>query len=143
MNRININCLYSLCNNNTYAYIIQVEFNYVGDKMLNYVEIGSKIRAYRKIKNLSQEQLAEKVWISTTHMSHIETGTTKLSLPVLVDISNALGVGIDDLLDTEANAQKKNTANNINEVLSSCTSQQIRIIEQIVTAAKKALDENA
>ena len=111
--------------------------------MLNYVEIGSKIRAYRKIKNLSQEQLAEKVWISTTHMSHIETGTTKLSLPVLVDISNALGVGIDDLLDTEANAQKRNTTNNINEVLSSCTSQQIRIIEQIVTAAKKALDENA
>lgn len=111
--------------------------------MLNYVEIGSKIRAYRKMKNLSQEQLAEKVWISTTHMSHIETGTTKLSLPVLVDISNALEVGVDDLLDTELNARKKNTTNNIKEILNSCTSQQIKIIEQIVATTKKALDENA
>lgn len=111
--------------------------------MLDYVEIGSKIRAYRKMRNLSQEQLAEKIWISTTHMSHIETGSTKLSLPVLVDISNILGVGIDDLLDTEANARKKVTTNKINEILNSCTPDQIRIIEQIITATKKALDENA
>lgn len=111
--------------------------------MLNYAEIGSRIRAFRKTRNLSQEQLAEKVWISTTHMSHIETGTTKLSLPVLVDISKALDVSVDDLLATEFYVEKKNSAGNIEAILNSCTQQQTKIIEQIVVAAKKALDENA
>ncbi|MBQ9539276.1 MAG: helix-turn-helix transcriptional regulator [Treponema sp.] len=36
--------------------------------------------------------------ISTTHMSHIETGGTKLSLQVLVDLSNALETSTDSLL---------------------------------------------
>ena len=33
---------------------------------MNYEEIGKRIRKYRKLKNLSQEQLAEKINISTT-----------------------------------------------------------------------------
>ncbi|MBS7062722.1 MAG: helix-turn-helix transcriptional regulator [Eubacterium sp.] len=47
---------------------------------------------FRKDCGLSQKQLAEKVGISTTHLSHIETGNTKLSLPVFVDIAEALSV---------------------------------------------------
>ena len=53
---------------------------------MNYYEIGQKIRKIRKAHGLSQEQLAERINISTTHMSHIETGNTKLSLPVLRDM---------------------------------------------------------
>ena len=65
---------------------------------MNYYEIGQRIRKYRKAYSLSQEQLADKVGISPTHMSHIETGNTKLSLPVLVKISKALSVQTDELL---------------------------------------------
>lgn len=47
---------------------------------------------------MSQEQLAESAGISVTHMSHIERGNTKLSLPVLVEISKALEVQTDQIL---------------------------------------------
>ena len=57
---------------------------------MDYYAIGQRIRKIRKARNLSQEQLSEMVGISITHMSHIETGNTKLSLPVLVDLANAL-----------------------------------------------------
>lgn len=70
---------------------------------MNYVEIGQRIRKYRKQQNLSQEELAEKIGISTTHMSHIETGSTKLSLPVLVDLAVNLKVKTDSLLFNEEN----------------------------------------
>ncbi len=40
---------------------------------MDYYKIGQRIRKFRKAYNLSQEQLAEKVGISTTHMSHVET----------------------------------------------------------------------
>lgn len=65
---------------------------------MDYKKIGIRIRKYRKAINLSQEQLAELVGISPTHMSHIETGSTKLSLPVLVKISKTLSVKIDDII---------------------------------------------
>ena len=48
---------------------------------MDYVAVGRRIRAQRKKLSLSQEELAEMVNISTVHMSHIETGYTKLSLP--------------------------------------------------------------
>ena len=53
---------------------------------MDYYTLGQRIRYYRKKQGLSQEQLAEKVNISTTHMSHIENGSTKLSLQVFVDL---------------------------------------------------------
>ena len=65
---------------------------------MDYEAIGCRVRKYRKLKGFSQEQLAEKVDISPTHMSHIETGLTKLSLKVLVDLAVALDTSTDSLL---------------------------------------------
>lgn len=134
------NYLYSLCNNNIYAYIIQVKFNLLGDNMLDYKQIGERIRFLRKQKNLSQEQLAEKVWISTTHMSHIETGSTKLSLPVLVDLANALAVGTDEILETTSAEQKAVTKQGIEMILNQCTQAQAKVILEIAKSAKQAMD---
>lgn len=73
---------------------------------MDYYEIGQRIRKMRKAHEFSQEELSEKIGISTTHMSHIETGNTKLSLPVLVAISLALEVQTDDLLFEAANTSR-------------------------------------
>ena len=51
----------------------------MGGGIVDYYEIGQRIRRIRKAKGISQEVLAEKVGIFTTHMSHIETANTKLS----------------------------------------------------------------
>ncbi len=108
---------------------------------MNYYEIGQRIRKMRKAHDLSQEELAEKIGISTTHMSHIETGNTKLSLPVLVSISQALGVQTDDLLFESANTSKNNALNEIIELLDTCTPQQVRVIQDIIRATKTALQK--
>ena len=109
--------------------------------MLNYVEIGKRIRVLRKQKNLSQEQLAEKVWISTTHMSHIETGATKLSLPVLVDLANALEVGTDEILATSISKEKTAALDSIEELLKGCTQAQVKVIREIIKSTKQAMDQ--
>ena len=75
---------------------------------MDYYAIGQRIRKYRKAKGLSQEQLAEMVDISTTHMSHIETGNTKLSLQVFADLAEALQVSVDSLLyDVNSNSKQQ------------------------------------
>lgn len=65
---------------------------------INYTEIGTNIRIGRVKKGLRQCDLAELVHTSAQHISHIECGTAKASLPLLVEISNALGTSIDALL---------------------------------------------
>lgn len=109
--------------------------------MLDYVAIGKNIRTLRKTRNLSQEQLAEKIWISTTHMSHIETGSTKLSLSVLVDIADALQVGTDELLSTHPYVEKNGISNEIYGLIQSCSAAQARVLLDLIKTAKKSMDE--
>jgi len=107
---------------------------------LDYYEIGQRIRKIRKAHGLSQEQLAEMVNISVPHMSHIETGNTKLSLPVFVEIAEALEVRTDDLLrdrETTGTAME-----DILEVLKRCTVGEAGVIADIVRSAKLSMDKN-
>lgn len=108
---------------------------------MNYYKIGQRIRKLRKIQGLLQEKLAEQVGISTTHMSHIETGNTKLSLPVLVDLALALHATADELLfDTYSNL-KQIAIDDIRNVLDDCSPKQAKIISEIIKSTKTAMDK--
>lgn len=109
---------------------------------MDYYAIGQRIRKIRKARNLSQEQLSEMVGISITHMSHIETGNTKLSLPVLVDLANALEVRTDDLLYDKVTSERSTATDTIVQLLEACTTQQLRVIEDLVKAAKASLSQH-
>ena len=60
----------------------------------NFKIIGLNIAYYRKLKGLSQMQLAEKANISRTHLSNIEAPNkpTSISLETLFDIAEILDV---------------------------------------------------
>lgn len=107
---------------------------------MDYYKIGQRIRKYRKAYGMSQEQLAERVGISVTHMSHIETGNTKLSLPVLVDIAEVLEVQTDDLLRDNFRGKSRSVAE-IVQILDSCSEKQLKVIADILRATKVALDK--
>ena len=107
---------------------------------MNYYAIGQRIRKYRKAQGLTQEGLAEIVEVSPTHISHIETGVTKLSLPALVRIADALDVRVDALLYDEPRGAAGISVDEIAAVLEKCDDTQQRIIADIVRATKQALD---
>ena len=107
---------------------------------MDYYKIGQQIRKIRKAHGFSQEELAEKANISTTHMSHIETGNTKLSLPVLVDIAAALEVRTDDLLNNNPVAATNSAMDEIASVLERCTAKESKVIADVVRATKLSMD---
>ena len=109
---------------------------------MDYYKIGQRIRKYRKANNLSQEELAEKIDISVTHMSHIETGNTKLSLPVLVRLAKVLDVGTDELLFGNKDSQRSASVERIVETLEHSSTRQLRILSDILVGAKIALEKN-
>ena len=65
---------------------------------MDQAAIGSRIKAARERAHLTQEQLAEIVDISPTHMSVIERGVKTPKLDTFVRIANALDVSADELL---------------------------------------------
>lgn len=65
---------------------------------INYKLIGKRIKFYRKQKNISQMQLAEKAELSAPYISYIETGAKKISLPALIKIAEVLGTTPNNLL---------------------------------------------
>ena len=109
---------------------------------MNYSDIGIRIRKRRKELELTQEQLAEKCDLSVTHMSHIETGSTKLSLPTLVRVANVLNTSLDELVCDNIVASRAIYVNEIATVLEQCTEQQTRIITDVVKTTKTSLDRN-
>ena len=66
-----------------------------------YKMIELNISYYRKLKGITQLQLAEQINISRTHMSNIEAPNmpTSISLDTLFDIADTLEVPVASLLD--------------------------------------------
>lgn len=64
-----------------------------------YRHLGLNIAYYRKEKGMSQNALAEAVDISRTHMSRVETADCAVSLDVVFDICDVLGIPPSKLFD--------------------------------------------
>lgn len=70
---------------------------------MNQKAIGRRIKAAREKKQLTQEQLAELVDLSTMHVSVIERGVKLPKLETLINIANVLDVSADVLLQDVIN----------------------------------------
>jgi transcriptional regulator with XRE-family HTH domain len=106
---------------------------------IDYVELGKKIKENREKKKMTQEQLAESVNLSPTHISNIETAHTKVSLSSLVMIANMLKVSADELLyDSLIYPGNARTLGDINEY-SDCSSEEMAIINDVTKALRSAL----
>ena len=58
-------------------------------------EIGKKIKILRKVRGLTQEQLAEKLEVGRATVSNYEIGRREPRLNELERIASVLGVGLD------------------------------------------------
>ena len=65
---------------------------------MDYVLLGKRVRIRRKVLELTQEELADRIDVSTSFIGHIERGTRKLSVETLHDLCKALDVSADFLL---------------------------------------------
>ncbi|SEQ33537.1 Helix-turn-helix domain-containing protein [Lachnospiraceae bacterium NE2001] len=74
------------------------------------IQLGLTIAALRKLKGLSQEQLAEKAGISRSFLSSIEAPgiSRSFSVDILFSISDVLETSASDLLNGNIFSQEKN-----------------------------------
>ena len=78
------------------------------------MEFNEKLQELRKSRGLTQEELAESLYVSRTAVSKWESGRGYPSIDSLKEISNYFSVTIDDLLSSEKLlfiAEKENKSN--------------------------------
>ena len=78
------------------------------------MEFHEKLQELRKSRGLTQEELAEELYVSRTAISKWESGRGYPSIDSLKEISNYFSVTIDELLSSEkllSIAEKENKAN--------------------------------
>lgn len=106
---------------------------------LDYKAIGKRIKIARIKADMTQEMLAEKIELSPTHLSNIETGTTRVSLATIVSIANGLGITVDDVLCDSVIKSRVRFEKDIAEILDDCDEYEIRIIKDMASALKESL----
>ena len=79
--------------------------------------IGEQIRAFRKDKGLSQEQLALKADLNTTFVGQVERGVKKPTIDTLEKIVNALDITFEDLFSFEKNFIKYKDSTIIDKIV--------------------------
>lgn len=68
---------------------------------MNMKKIGAFLKALRREKGLTQEQLAEALYVSSKTVSRWETGTNLPDISVLMQIAAFYGVEVKEILDGE------------------------------------------
>ena len=107
--------------------------------MIDYKNIGARIRAVRTEKKITQEQLAEAVGVGTSHISHIETGNGTASLETIIQIINVLDCSADELLCADIKKARPFLNNWLCEIVADCNSLEIQLISDTVLALKSSL----
>ena len=103
------------------------------------LQVGQRIKAARKARGLSQAELAKKAGLSLPLISQIENGKSKMLVPTLVAILEALEVSADSILQPETPSMAQQYQGEIHELLSDCTPAQIKAIAQIVRQVKATM----
>mgnify|MGYP000854213512 FL=1 len=95
--------------------------------------VGQRIKDAREAKNLTQEELAALVNLSSTHVSVIERGLKVTKLDTFVAIANALDVSADELLVDVVAHSVTGVSNRLSDKISSLPmKEQKKVIQALI-----------
>ena len=99
---------------------------------MDYKDLGNRVRTVRRQQSLTQEQLAEKVGISSSFLGHIERGTRVASLDTLVALCNTLNVTPEYLLSASLHNFDQKMPEGLSEQERSRLSEFLRLAQDTV-----------
>ncbi len=108
--------------------------------MKMFKEVADRIRFYRKVANLTQEQLSELVEIDRSYLGKIERGEINISLETISRIADALKIEPIELFERPLKSyrkDKKEVLEKINVILESQTTEELKMTYIILNDVRK------
>jgi transcriptional regulator with XRE-family HTH domain len=90
--------------------------------------LGNTIRQARIDNKLTQEQLAELVQITPTHLKHIESEHRKPSIEVLFALAETLHFSLDALFITDGSKEHSRRKNELQLLINTCSDNELDVL---------------
>jgi len=100
---------------------------------VDFKAMGQRIAKRRKVLNLTQEEVAEMVGITPSHVRNIERAYTKCSIETMFKICQALEVTPDHLFIGAVKPVDENQMASVIASLKLCNERQINFIASFIT----------
>lgn len=98
----------------------------------NRLLVGKRIRSLRKIRDLSQEELAEKADISSKYLGEIERGRSNLTIDIMEKLSAALEVNVVDLFDSQHESSRAILRQEIQSLIREADEKELKTIFRVL-----------
>ncbi len=104
--------------------------------------LGNTIRTHRIQQGITQEELAEMVDITPTHLKHLESEHRNPSIEVLFRLTTVLNMSLDNLLFTNQ-VQESTEYKELSLLLSKCTTAELQIVSDLAHSLLKHRPNNS
>jgi transcriptional regulator with XRE-family HTH domain len=94
--------------------------------------VGSRIKQMRKVRNLSQEELAEKTGMSSKYLSSIERGLENPTFDAFLRISRALDIPVYELFNYSSQQSQKEIKNQLIDLISNSDKDRLELAGKII-----------
>ncbi len=98
---------------------------------LDYKLIGKRLKQARLEKNITQEHIAEILDVSSTYISRIETGSTKINLKRIYEICNILEADEAKIISGTSDTSTNYMSADFNDLLKNCPTEKLKLIYKI------------
>lgn len=105
--------------------------------MINWLKLGTKIQDMRRLKQITQQQLAERSKISDVYLGYIEQGKRRCSIEIYIRLVNSLGFTLDDLFAEYLPHRKGPVQITIKDLLDEFSEEEIEDLSQIIQTLVK------
>lgn len=109
---------------------------------LDYSVIGSRIKQARLAKNMTQEDLADKIDISVAFLSRVERGNSHVNLKRLNQLCNLLDVSEGYLLNGASSNSENYLDKEFTDLIKSVSPEKQKLIYNVAKAIAETDTEN-
>lgn len=95
------------------------------------------IRNERKNKRITQEELAEMLEVSPTHVKHIESGHRKPSVEILFALAKVLNISLDEVVFPKKDTPRDATRGKIERLLDVSDEASMQFILSVLEALRE------
>ncbi len=100
--------------------------------MLDYKLIGERLKKARKAKNITQEELVDKLEVSIAFLSRLESAGYHINLKRLNQICEILDVSESDILSGTATSSSSYLEKDFQKLLDLCDEKQKRLAYKLI-----------
>ena len=111
-----------------------VKMSFHNQQLANNMSIGSNLKQARKLRELSQEQLATMADISIGHISKIERDKVDPSVSTIKELAKALNCSTDELIFDESERGPSDDMKLLFEAVNELPKEKKEVVEELIEA---------